>query len=115
MSYEAKHTPGPWRIEPGGLYVLATAGQYSDGEERTLMVAKVERHRAGSADRLPMDSEREANYRLIAAAPQMLKRLQGILADLEDFLNEDGEFDWTPEAGRKICREIEKTIQEATP
>ena len=76
---EAKHTPGPWRTEPDGLYVLATNGQYSDGEERTLMVAKVERHRPGSADRLPMDPEREANYSLIAAAPDLLAACEALV------------------------------------
>lgn len=60
----AKHTPGPWTCFLG----WDTASHYNvyDGNENTLT---------------ENESEREANARLIAAAPDMLKALELIIAN----------------------------------
>jgi len=56
------HTPGPWQVSNDNVV--------HNGEAR---VAKVLRHRG-------WESDDEANARLIAAAPEMLEALHGILS-----------------------------------
>ena len=70
---EAKHTPGPWEFGPNhsstglaGQLVVRPAGEFPHGE----WVADV-----GSM----YDDHREANARLIAAAPDLLKALEKII------------------------------------
>lgn len=59
-----KHTPGPWLVrQPGGTVVITPSG---DG--RTF--SEVARTVSGS-----LNSERHANARLIAAAPDLLEAL----------------------------------------
>ena len=70
---EAKHTPGPWEFGPShsstglaGQLVVRPAGEFPHGE----WVADV-----GSM----YDDHREANARLIAAAPDLLAALQKVV------------------------------------
>jgi hypothetical protein len=64
---KSQHTPGPWRAEVSGDTVYITSETYGD-------VARV---REGDGD-----DRREANIRLIAAAPELLEALDGILNNL---------------------------------
>ena len=59
-----KHTPGPWHVT--GYHVEARAGA----------IATV-------CDAGDDDTEGDANARLIAAAPELLAALQGLVATLE--------------------------------
>lgn len=68
---EMKHTPGPWWVEESGIrdrggYICHTrpAQRYPDQEERFIKETV----------------ERAANKTLIAAAPELLEALQGILS-----------------------------------
>ena len=66
MKTETKHTQGPWEIETKG------SRHFIDGADQ-LTVAYVDR--AGVRDR----QEIEANARLIAAAPELLAALIGMM------------------------------------
>jgi len=72
---ETKHTQGPWRVEETIGAPMVVAGERSSAEERRIStyreIAQV-RYYLGSED----VSLVEANAKLIAAAPLMLKRLQ---------------------------------------
>lgn len=93
---EAKHTPGPWIMK--GNYPEDQAIIYDEATGTNIAVVYT-----GDG----------GNARLIAAAPDLLTQLQRTLVDLEDFCSDEPEFEWTPEAGRKICREIEQAIAKA--
>lgn len=87
MIEKPKHTPGPWTVvdgsqgyidpEIGGDGMLSieggTGGSEDWGENERLTLAVV------LADVEPIASEAEANARLIAAAPDLLKALRGLL------------------------------------
>lgn len=77
---DAKHTPGPWQVNHGDQFQVCDA----DGKVRGCSpIATMH----GSA------SEKRANARLIAAAPELLEVAQLILAeDLLDFLPEEYVF-----------------------
>ena len=72
-----------------------------------VMVKQVEKGKHYAISEAP---ETAKVVRLIAAAPCLLKTLEDTLANLEDFLDEDGEFEWTDASGRSVCRDIEKAI-----
>jgi hypothetical protein len=58
---KAAHTPGPWEEKFGGVYIISETGK-----------------RCMSTHEIPlyMKQIREANARLIAAAPEMLEALE---------------------------------------
>lgn len=64
MSNQPKHTPGPWRAnQPRYILGLKTQGQwYIHAKDCTVACS--------------LDGDREANARLIAAAPELLAALQ---------------------------------------
>ncbi|WP_404927116.1 hypothetical protein [Mesorhizobium sp. ORM16] len=73
---EAKHTPGPWRIDAGyeGLVIIGKPAWKRSGE---WCIATLD-------DLLgDHDDEAQANARLIAAAPDMLAALQAIVAKFD--------------------------------
>ena len=81
---EAKHTPGPWEFGPNhsstglaGQLVVRPAGEFPHGE----WVADV-----GSM----YDDHREANARLIAAAPELLAALQEVTMVLDRIFGVEG-------------------------
>jgi hypothetical protein len=61
------------------------------------------------------EMERNSAYVLnaIAVHDDLLAQLQRTLTDLEDFCSDEPEFEWTPEAGQQMIREIEKAIAKA--
>lgn len=66
-----KHTPGPWFVSAGSKYVLAGGGTY-----RAVAEAFTCSDKWGMA---PIsEAERDANKRLIAAAPEMLEALKAV-------------------------------------
>ncbi len=73
-----KHTQGPWKAYLYGKdsygRTIATVGA-NDGNNRICELCAVD---------LPVDSI-EANAKLIAAAPELLKALNSVLEDLCDF------------------------------
>lgn len=64
----SKHTPGPWKHHPQD-YVGWVRGAWDEIVAGDRAVARVTRH----------DSEGEANARLIAVAPELLKMLKELL------------------------------------
>lgn len=72
-----KHTPGPWRYE--GAEVWATAPmRFNLTTAGTPMIATLCRHEDAEGG-FPV----EANARLIAAAPELLEALTGLVAAYE--------------------------------
>lgn len=75
------HTPGPWEGDPKGdglgVRVWDKAGQN--------MIAALDEDAADSACFVPDIQIREANARLIAAAPEMLDALKAAEKDLATF------------------------------
>lgn len=70
---ELKHTPGPWRIMSGMVVSDTPKDEY-----KTTAVAYCSdefQHKGG----LPYGKERDANAKLIAAAPELLEALQDLL------------------------------------
>lgn len=61
----AKHTPGPWTVSHPAISFQITAGKIHVADA----FAKVS---AGISDKYILESEAEANARLIAAAPDLL-------------------------------------------
>jgi hypothetical protein len=61
MKNTAQHTPGPWQVSP-----------HSNITSKSLVVAKVEQMPGN------YESEKQANARLIASAPDMFDALQAV-------------------------------------
>ena len=55
----------------------------------------------------------ESDKQLLAALPDLLTQLENTLADLEDFTNPHGEFEWSDEAGKKIVADLKATLLKA--
>lgn len=68
----AKHTPGPWRVAENGFFAMAV--ETSSGINIT--------HEAGYGTRIS-GPEKEANARLISAAPELLQALKESVPHLE--------------------------------
>jgi len=69
----AKHTPGPWSVrKPGGTVVITLDARHGG-------YCEVARTVSGS-----LNSQREANARLIASAPDLLEALILALPYVED-------------------------------
>lgn len=84
MSNQPKHTPGPWRAnQPRYILGLKTQGQwYIHAKDCTVACS--------------LDGDREANARLIAAAPELLAALVELLAQVDEQANAMGWPDNTP-------------------
>ena len=80
------HTPGPWRVDPsynptgGELFAIGALYQWPEGENAFVGIAFTPCKGVG-----PYAAHREADARLIAAAPELLEALKGLLADIEDY------------------------------
>lgn len=72
MTTQPTHTPGPWNAE--GFEITC---------DRWSTLATVDRGATDMDDNVIMDSEAEANARLIAAAPEMLETLKLLTARID--------------------------------
>jgi hypothetical protein len=68
------HTPGPWRIGDAGQTVFGPKTDHSAPVTVALMPTPSER---------VSFLERKANSKLVAAAPELLEALEGLVADWE--------------------------------
>jgi hypothetical protein len=66
----SKHTPGPWVQTPWDSTAIFDA--------KNLQVPIAQTYPADTSQK-----EAEANARLVAAAPQLLEALEGVIADVE--------------------------------
>ena len=78
-----QHTPGPWGIGDGGMHVYYVnpeieAGKNIDDPSHDSIVAKCDG--MGVLSGIP-DDERQANARLIAAAPELLEACKALMAN----------------------------------
>jgi hypothetical protein len=83
------HTPAPWKVSP-----------YNNITSRNGTVAKTEQMPGN------YDSERQANARLIAAAPDLLSALEAAVARVQ-IANEEGDpilSAWLPDALSAIAK-----------
>ena len=71
----AKHTPGPWRYQPGFLTV------YTCSHGETGITQAIAKPLDGNGDFNPPTME--ANARLISAAPDLLEALKDAVSSLE--------------------------------
>ena len=92
-----EHTLGPWEIEHNGRAV--TQGCSANGDVLLTMAAD--------------SPSREANARLIAAAPDLLEALAGIAGDIEGYIAL--EWDDSKEAWQALANRARVTIAKATP
>ena len=69
-----KHTPGPWVYHSGAVWKDGV-DVYPKGSEDGIPIAKI--HREPGSGTLPV--ERDANARLIAAAPELLEAIEWFL------------------------------------
>ena len=78
------HTPGPWRVSRDSYGIVRIWADYR-GEECDVACPEGD----GSIN----SAERDANARLIAAAPELLTALQGLLADYQNALSDSRQRD----------------------
>lgn len=102
------HTPGPWRVvtrlgfykPKSKVYVVGeeinpALASTPDACEHAPLIAEIEYHRFGSADRWPVArEEQDANARLIASAPDLLAACEALLPIVESM--DDGDGDGLP-------------------
>ena len=105
---EAKHTPGPWKLNADEDTGMNDSGCILDSVGHVIVTDIYGTFKNGRTT-----GEAEANARLIAAAPDLLAQLQRTLIDLEDFCSDEPEFEWSQDAGNKMIREIEQAIAKA--
>src|SRR3990167_4320837 len=74
-----QHTPGPWSI-CGQDYSQIISLPDIDAGKRLQYIARLLFHEPGKSDDKPYTDEQIGNARLIAAAPDLLAALQGMMA-----------------------------------
>lgn len=87
----AQHTEGPWICHSGMVWK-------ADGSPDGIPIARMAREPGNGT----LPTERDANARLIAAAPEMLKALEGLFEQCEMVHKHWGENSNTREADRAI-------------
>ncbi len=87
---KAEHTPGPWQCHSGMVW----SGPLDSDQYATVPIARMDRDTPATAP-----TERDANARLIAAAPDLLAAAKLVLASI-----------WGPEWERK---RVETTLRTA--
>lgn len=92
----AKHTPGPWFVNPDhGMLVMARITENADFAGKQLVVANVDYQQTVAG------GSKNANARLIAAAPELLAVLEKILPLAEaEAANLDASVD-SPDADKR--------------
>ncbi len=72
----AKHTPGPWDFDFPYVVAPDPIGKHPD-----LYIAELAHE--DEDGRLPPEDERDANGRLIAAAPELFSALENLLREID--------------------------------
>ena len=96
---KTKHTPGPWSIN------RAAATHVQDARERG--IAACGGYYSTDAKLAMADGEQEANARLIAAAPELLDALRGLLAARDSTtMGRERELyeEWIPKARAAVAK-----------
>lgn len=85
----AKHTPGPWTVLPeeADKDYLRIRGTRLGGRYKVANVHHIRYEGVHAVVRERDDAESMANARLIAAAPELLEALQGLVAVLDKQLH----------------------------
>jgi hypothetical protein len=102
-----KHTPGPWNVD-GDATVYGPRFSIANDKEQ---IGRFE-----VADCKGYKQEREANARLIASAPDLLRALEQLLEtaeSLNDWLVSDGSINGEHELFKKVRAIISKAKGEA--
>jgi len=90
---ETKHTPGPWIVDPD------SPTDISPTDDLRLGIASI-CHVDEAGGRWEFGEQSKANAKLIAAAPDLLAALQGLLAAYEDPGNTGSTHDDKVQAAR---------------
>ena len=81
------HTPGPWVCHSGSVWkpVGEPRHQWPAGENLGMPIARMDRDTAGTSP-----GERDANARLVAAAPELLEALRVAVSHIGTYADGDG-------------------------
>ena len=79
---DAKHTPGPWRVEAGTTVIWSDNAYDAGANNVGCIVARAAQPQTWKACR-PTADEQVHNACLIAAAPEMLGALKGLVGALD--------------------------------
>src|SRR5580692_2012807 len=101
------HTPGPWRVEEGTTLVWGRC----DPDDRSTYgmgypIASCEMPRSWSPDHRPDEAEREANARLIAAAPEMYELIEQFGDTITDMFEQMLRGHWVDDHGHDATLNI---------
>lgn len=80
----SEHTPGPWAYEN----YRGTVHVFVDNEGGTPSICKL------------VGNDKDANARLIAAAPDLLEALEDLFCVADEAYEGDGKFAWNPSNAR---------------
>ena len=83
----SNHTPGPWKARYGRVY-RSFHGEYPAGNFYLLSADREPTDDYGTSNPTP-PTERDANIRLAAKAPELLDMLQTLLSLLVDHIQDD--------------------------
>ena len=75
---DSKHTPGPWTAHSGAVYVDGP-NVYPKGDDLGIPIARMDREPGNGT----VPTERDANARLIAAAPALLEAAKALIDELD--------------------------------
>ncbi len=95
------HTPGPWKLNAAGVSVVTEATDRNGGWPNGMKLAL-------TCHNVPL-RERQANARLMAAAPDLLAACKALVAVLVSPMEADQRMDDTIVA----CRQAQEAIRQA--
>lgn len=78
MTQEIKHTPAPWHTNVSSRYPIYA--EKTKGKKDWQYIVNIPQGERSNTT----EEEREANYALIAAAPEMLREMEALAQALED-------------------------------
>lgn len=110
---EAKHTPGPWRVDASLGHGRPVIYGPLAGRDQALATVHAECVRGNAAQLTPHTAaEAEANAHLVAAAPELLAVAVAVL----ELIGRDGELNWrTADLGPVDLRRLAaETVKKAT-
>ena len=99
------HTPGPWKLHSAGMQFSWEINQHvPDGG---LWSAVVEVNANGLGSRTVKVKEAEANARLIAAAPELLRELKHLLSMWEEAIGWEKDYMDMGDSARAVIAKAE--------